>query len=160
MREASAEDVFDAVAAALLPAPGITTGAMFGSRGLKVDGRVFAMLVKDSLVVKLPPERVTSIVTSENGKPFDPGHGRLMKEWVAIPDQFRAEWPALAGEALDFTASGRSRKRPGRRLAGPETGDDAGGSDRAPPRSQRRSVSARTGHDFTRNQRRIDEPPE
>jgi TfoX/Sxy family transcriptional regulator of competence genes len=32
---------------------------MFGSRGqLKVDGKIFAMLAKDTLVVKLPQRRV------------------------------------------------------------------------------------------------------
>jgi TfoX/Sxy family transcriptional regulator of competence genes len=57
---------------------------MFGSPVLKVGGKVFAMLVKGRLVVKLPKERVERLVASGTGKPFDPGHGRPSKEWVAV----------------------------------------------------------------------------
>jgi hypothetical protein len=39
-------------------APSVTQGVMFGSTGLKVKGKVFAMLVKGALVVKLPKARV------------------------------------------------------------------------------------------------------
>jgi hypothetical protein len=33
--------------------------------------------------VKLPRERVDELVEAGAGHRFDPGHGRLMKEWVA-----------------------------------------------------------------------------
>jgi TfoX/Sxy family transcriptional regulator of competence genes len=35
---------------------------MFGSPGLKVSGKVFSMLVKGRLVVKLPRQRVEAII--------------------------------------------------------------------------------------------------
>ena len=57
---------------------------MFGSEGLKIGGKVFAMLVKGQLVVKLPALQVQGIVNSNAGKLFDPGHGRLMKEWCRL----------------------------------------------------------------------------
>ena len=53
---------------------------MFGSTGLKVSGKVFAMMVKGDLVVKLPKARVEALISAKLGEYFDPGHGRLMKE--------------------------------------------------------------------------------
>lgn len=81
-------------------------GKKFGAGGLKVDGKIFAMLSRGELVVKLPKERVDALVASGQGKPFDPGHGRVMKEWVTIaPDQGR-RWAKLAQEARQFVAGG------------------------------------------------------
>ena len=40
----------------------VTRGRMFGSTGLKVSGKVFAMLVKGKFVAKLPRERVDRLV--------------------------------------------------------------------------------------------------
>lgn len=79
---------------------------MFGSPGLKIGGKVFAMLVKGKLVVKLPKDRVEALVISGEGEYFDPGHGRLMKEWAAIKSASKKEWLSLAEAARDFVASG------------------------------------------------------
>lgn len=74
----------------------------FGSKGLKVDGRIFAMLVRGSLVVKLPEERVAALIESKRGAPFDAGKARPMKEWVTIRGE--KGWLSLAREARDFVA--------------------------------------------------------
>lgn len=79
---------------------------MFGSMGLKVGGKVFAMLVKGRLVVKLPKERVEALVASGGGEYFDPGHGRIMKEWVAV-EPGNGDWQSLAREAKHFVARGQ-----------------------------------------------------
>ncbi len=73
----------------------------FGSNGLKVNGKLFALFTQGTLVVKLPRERVTALVAAKVGKPFDPGHGRLMKEWLTVTDA-AAPWIALAREAHRF----------------------------------------------------------
>ncbi len=86
--------------------PGIAESRMFGSVGLKVDNKVFAMLVKDRLVVKLPKDRVDSLIAGRDGKHFDPGHGRLMKEWVAVRAMAPKQWIGLAREAMRFVAAG------------------------------------------------------
>jgi hypothetical protein len=53
------------------------TGARkFGSNGLKVNGKLFALFTQGTLIVKLPKDRVAELVASKVGKPFDPGHGR------------------------------------------------------------------------------------
>ena len=45
---------------------------MFGSPVLKMRGKVFAMRVKERLVVKLPKERVDKLLQSPGFKRFDP----------------------------------------------------------------------------------------
>lgn len=98
----SGDKQFEAIVEAYLGEPAISRGKMFGSSGLKVGNKVFAMLVKGKLVVKLPKERVTALVASGQGEQFDPGHGRLMKEWVAVEPQSGSEWLDLAKEARAF----------------------------------------------------------
>lgn len=84
----------------------VSLARMFGSNGLKVSGKVFAMMVKDNLVVKLPKQRVEALISAKLGEYFDPGHGRLMKEWVAIKPKAEAQWLKLAKEAQQFVVSG------------------------------------------------------
>lgn len=99
----SAETAFLGVTRAFASDPAVTVGTMFGSTTLKVHGKVFAMLVKGSLVLKLPRTDVDMLITERIGTRFDPGHGKPMKEWVSIaPD--RRRWLALAKSARDFTA--------------------------------------------------------
>src|SRR5260370_33038612 len=75
---------------------------MFSSRNvLSVDGKIFAMLVAGKLVVKLPKQRVDELVATRVGTYFDPGHGRLMKQWISI-SAGRAAWVELAKDAYAF----------------------------------------------------------
>jgi TfoX/Sxy family transcriptional regulator of competence genes len=97
----------------------------FGSKGLKVSRKLFAFESKGRLVLKLPASRVESLASSGTGRPFDPGHGRIMKEWATIDFARKQLWPSLAREALEFaaansatqpTAPTRKRKQPQRNL--------------------------------------------
>ena len=82
--------------------PPTTKAEKFGSAALKVDGKIFAFLSQEDLVVKLPRERVEELVASGRGKAYDARRGKVMKEWVAIaPDRSRS-WAKLADEALAF----------------------------------------------------------
>jgi len=103
------EDPFTAVTDAFAATPGVTTGRMFGSDGLKVGRKVFAMSVKGNLVVKLPKERVDELVAAGSGSPFDPGHGRVMKEWVAVPPANADAWFGLAREGKAFVETNAKR---------------------------------------------------
>jgi hypothetical protein len=99
---------FDQLVEALLVeadvTPPETGGRTFGSNALKVHGKIFAMLVAERLVVKLPRARVTSLVESGDGEAYEPRHdGRLMREWLVLAPASRLEWFALAAEALEFT---------------------------------------------------------
>ena len=83
----------------------------FGSKGLKVARKLFAFHSKARLVVKLPADRVEALVRAGTGERFDPGHGRVMKEWLAIPHNDEKLWPRLAREALEFALSAAPKSR-------------------------------------------------
>jgi hypothetical protein len=105
----SPEQRYAAVVEALREAPGVTQGAPgrgFGASALKVHGKIFAMLTsRRQFVVKIPRERVDGLIAAGVGERFDPGHGRIMKEWLALEPESSADWLALAREALDFVGS-------------------------------------------------------
>jgi hypothetical protein len=63
------------------------------------------MLVRGRFVAKLPKARVDELIEAGTGKRFDPGHGRLMKEWVSIGSG-EADWVALAREAHRHVKAG------------------------------------------------------
>ncbi|HZS86637.1 MAG TPA: hypothetical protein VFE42_03990 [Chloroflexota bacterium] len=79
----------------------------FGSSGLAINDKIFAMLAKGKLVVKLPKPRVDALVASGDGARFDPGHGRVMKEWLTVESSSDESWLSLATEAMAFVASSR-----------------------------------------------------
>src|ERR1700676_4436151 len=75
------------------------SGKGFGSRALKVNGKIFAMMSsKGHFVVKLPEERVNALVAAGSGTRFHPGRGRLMKEWLVVTGDPKS-WVPLAREA-------------------------------------------------------------
>jgi hypothetical protein len=89
------------------PPPG---GSGFGRGSLKYEGKIFAMLVRGSLVVKLPAERVTALINGGEGVAFDANKGTAMREWFSLAPDSRLDWESLATEALDFArASAASR---------------------------------------------------
>jgi hypothetical protein len=97
---------FEALTAELVGEPGVTPpgdGRGFGAGALKVDGRIFAMLSRGTLVVKLPRTRVDELVGEGAGTRFEPGTGRVMREWLALrATADDARWRAVAREALVF----------------------------------------------------------
>jgi YjbR len=99
---ATAQSTFATIADSLLGEPDITEGTGFGSNaGLRVRGKIFAMLADDGMVVKLPAERCVALVAEGHSRPFTAGKGRPMREWVVVaPDA--GDWSALAREALAF----------------------------------------------------------
>jgi len=95
---------FSRVLASLDSDPGGSRGRMFGSEGLMVGKSVFAMEVKGKLVVKLSAERATELRDAGLAEAFDPGHGRPMKQWVAVDPGSKIDWLILSREALAFVA--------------------------------------------------------
>ncbi len=77
----------------------------FGSSGqLRIKGKIFVMLVRGRLVVKLPRQRVDRLIAAGQGQRFDPGRGRLMQEWFSLDPAAETDWLTLANEALNFVA--------------------------------------------------------
>lgn len=102
------EPAFAPVAAVFAGDRQVTCGKMMASVGLKVNGKIFAMLVRGELVAKLPRARVDELVDAGQGHRFDPRHdGRVMKEWVVLDGGPRARWIAIAREAHRFVRGGR-----------------------------------------------------
>lgn len=83
----------------------VTCGKMMSAVGLKVKGKIFAMMWRGKLVVKIRKPRVDTLVSAGKGENFDPGHGRLMKEWIAVPPG-NVPWIELAKEAYEFVKQG------------------------------------------------------
>jgi hypothetical protein len=94
------------VADAFADVSGVSRRRMFSSENaFAVNGKIFAMLTRGCFVVKLPKERVDDLVDAGKGKRFDPGHGRLMKEWIAV-EAGALPWVALAKEAHSYVRRG------------------------------------------------------
>jgi hypothetical protein len=98
----SAAERFGALASALLPQPGVTLSERRGfARGsLMVNGKLFAAVRGEVLLLKLPSERVMGLIAAGQGAPFDANKGKPMKEWVLA--HMNADWEALAREAMGF----------------------------------------------------------
>ena len=79
----------------------------FGSGALKVNGKIFAMMTPHAqFVVKIPKARVDELVNQGVGERFEPGPGRIMKEWLAL-DGHPERWTDLAKEAYQFVKGQR-----------------------------------------------------
>lgn len=104
------EEHFAVIVGEFLSNPAVTppSGSGFGSSGLRVDGKIFAMLSsRGEYVVKLPRARVEALVAAGRGRLFGPGHGRRMREWLVVETTAAEDWLPLAREALAFVAPHR-----------------------------------------------------
>ena len=117
-KDVTSEERFAKIVQALSRYSGVTppdttqSKKRFGSSGLKVHDKIFAMISsRDEFVVKLPQQRVDALISSGQGKRFDPGHGRLMKEWLTVETTSGEVWLRLAKEAMEFVASRPAPKK-------------------------------------------------
>jgi hypothetical protein len=69
---------------------------------LKINKKMFCMFSHGDFVVKLPNKRVEELISSGNGFPYDPGNGKIMKEWAIIPEKYANKWIEYALEAKTF----------------------------------------------------------
>jgi len=108
-REPTAVDpdpAFAPIVAAFAKDRSVSAGKLMSSYGLKVNGKIFVMFGRGKFVAKLPKQRVDDLVSGGVGERFDPGHGRLMKEWIAIESRTEI-WMELANEAYKFVKAGK-----------------------------------------------------
>jgi hypothetical protein len=100
------EDVVDG----LVGSPGVTPprgGSGFGRSAVRWEDKIFAMLVRGRLVLKLPAGRVDELVGGGDGVHFDANKGTPMKEWFSLDPGSGLAWLPLAQEALDFARASR-----------------------------------------------------
>src|SRR5689334_25416406 len=97
------EERFEGLVDELVGVEGVSPpspGRGFGSSALKYRGKIFAMLVRDGLVVKLPKARVAELVAAGEGRHFDANKGTPMKEWFTLDEPSALSWSSLSREAL------------------------------------------------------------
>lgn len=99
---------FETLARDFLAQPDVESGTGFGgSPGVRVDGRIFAMLVRRRLVVKLPPGRYRALRETGEAEPLSIGK-RVMKEWIEVTAEDGALWRKLAAEACAYVGGAAS----------------------------------------------------
>jgi TfoX/Sxy family transcriptional regulator of competence genes len=80
-------------------------GRGFGSAALRTHGKIFAMLVRSTLVVKLPEQRVDELVSAGEGTHFDANKGKPMRQWLDLDPDSSLDWLPLAREALAYVST-------------------------------------------------------
>lgn len=114
--ETDPQDLFDELATGFLNQHGVTMarGWRADSQVLKVNNKIFAMLVRDHLVVKLPAPQAATLTETGQATPFEPRPGRRMREWVvvALPPAGADDtvWRQLMADASSYVGSGSNSK--------------------------------------------------
>jgi len=70
----------------VMPGPPATKRKMFGFPAGFVNGNMFMGLFEDSMILRLPAESRDELTRLHAGKPFAPMAGRVMKEYVVLPE--------------------------------------------------------------------------
>lgn len=76
--------------------PRVTVKPMFGSLAGFIKGNMFTGLYGETIFVRLPEEQRQELLQA-GGAEFSPMPGRPMKEYVAVPEEWRQE-PDRIGE--------------------------------------------------------------
>jgi hypothetical protein len=71
---------------------------------MKLGKKMFAMLYKGDLLLKLAPDRVAELVASGEGQAFDPGTGAPMADRVLIPTAHQDLWISLSEESRRYAS--------------------------------------------------------
>jgi hypothetical protein len=105
-----AQCLFDEMAEEHLQLPEVTMGPILQNQGLKVNGKVFAFLKGDRLVVKIPAQQAATLVESGEGEAFESG-GRTMREWVTVGAPVGGDkpkrWQVLTSDARRYVDPNR-----------------------------------------------------
>ncbi|WP_134116577.1 hypothetical protein [Kribbella kalugense] len=107
------DELYEQLTDDLLYDPAIGRGTIMGHPCIRLAGRFVTSLERNGtgLILKLPSDRVTDLITTGVGEPFAPT-GNPMREWVVIPAADRELWQSLLAEAVAFAREGLSA-RPG-----------------------------------------------
>lgn len=100
---AASTDHFWEAAAPLLADGRAEPGTVMGNECLRAGTEFVAMPHHrgPGIVLKLPRDRVASLIEAGEGQPFAPA-GRAFREWVLVEEHDPARWVALILEAHAF----------------------------------------------------------
>jgi hypothetical protein len=108
--ETEAEKRYEDLIDGLTGTAGVTPpqgGSGFGRSAVRFQKKIFVMLVRGRLVLKLPADRVDALIAAREGVRFDANKGTPMKEWFSLDPESGLPWLPLAREALEFARGGR-----------------------------------------------------
>ncbi|MFZ6676682.1 hypothetical protein [Undibacterium sp. Tian12W] len=101
-----AQSEYDKLANNLTTAASAEPGQMFGKVCLKINGKAFVALHKETVVFKLTGDGHAKAIALADAVLWDPsGKGRPMKEWVALSATHGKKFPTLAQAALEYVQS-------------------------------------------------------
>lgn len=104
MDREAAESSFEGLAVVQSGHAGVERRRMFGREGLKINGKFFAFLDADRLLLKLPKAKRDALL-AEGHATSAVSVSPTMNKWVAIPYASRAaDWEALTDVARQFVA--------------------------------------------------------
>jgi TfoX/Sxy family transcriptional regulator of competence genes len=93
---------------AVEPLPDVQTRKMFGYPAAFTGGQMFAGLFQSSMMLRLSAEDRARFVAEHDAKPFEPMPGRVMREYVVVPEAVLGSERSLKtwlGKARDYAAS-------------------------------------------------------
>jgi TfoX/Sxy family transcriptional regulator of competence genes len=93
--------IFDEVT----PGPPATKRKMFGFPAGFINGNLFMGLFEDSMILRLPEELRQEMIQQHGAKLFAPMAGRVMKEYVVVPERLlhdRKQIFSWIGKALTY----------------------------------------------------------
>lgn len=107
-RRAHGQRLLDHLAADYANRSGVDRATMFGSTGLRVEGRLFAFVGTDGqLIVKVPAARAAALTATGKATPVRIGR-HPAREWISIPlpasEEDRECWSALLSDAYSHVA--------------------------------------------------------
>ena len=106
---AAAQAVLDRLSGDYIVRPGVERDRMFGSDGLKVNGKFFAFIGREGrLILKLPASQAADLVAAGKAEPVTIG-SRKTREWVGLPmpgaPGDTAEWKRALADAHSYVAA-------------------------------------------------------
>ena len=103
--------------AALPDDPTCASRLMFGCPAAFVHGNMFACLHQENVIVRLDPDGRAALLRAGGG-PFEPMPGRVMREYVTLPESARGDARGLRrwiGKAFAYAATLPAKSRATRR---------------------------------------------
>ena len=96
---------FNEVVEEMIATSPATAGKFFSIPSLKIDGKVFAGLYRETMIFKLPLTSRIEALSLAGAYLFDPSErGQAWKEWVVVPVEHAARWAGLAREAFEYVS--------------------------------------------------------